>query len=110
QAALCGDVRSGGAGISNSHADAKHQLRRELICSSEPWTERPRLVLRERAIATVRSVAFEGDRTGQVAGSGIWCCRRKLSETSILLFQICRIVPPQSVIQGELAGDFPRVL
>src|SRR5690348_12212676 len=44
------------------------------------------------------------------AYGGIRQCRRKIRRAAVLLTRIRHQVPPQTVIEGQLAADFPGIL
>src|SRR5207244_8232404 len=61
ESALSCAIRVGRPGVHHTEADAQHHLRSELVRGRQPRAERPRIVLREVAIAAARPIAFEDD-------------------------------------------------
>ena len=95
--------------IDNTHPQAKHRLRVDLVSCADAGCETVRVVLRIRATTTIRPFAFVDDGS---RNSCNWmnrsCRKRRRAPVSVL--QICHVVVSQAVVQREFPRHLPRIL
>jgi hypothetical protein len=96
--------------IGDADAGSQNGLGQELVRQTEAGAKGERIVFRVFAVATPWAAPFVNTGARQVAGLRVKRGGRGIRPTPILLFQIVLEVILQTVVERELARDFPAIL
>src|SRR5262249_23190402 len=96
----------GSRSVGQTYSGAEHCLGVDLIGGTQAWSEGPRVIMIETAIAR----GFVKHGACPIAGGGIRRVKCRALEAAILLSEQSDVVVSQTVVERKLASHLPGVL